>query len=92
MGQSSDPSRPVGSRRAISPTGLDRQVARLYHIGAHLMYGPPREPTASPGALWGGTIGPRLIGAPRFGRPTTPTGAAAATGTVIFFIETPLEA
>ena len=66
-GQSSDPSGLVGSRRAISgsdgfpsepcfgTTGPDgaRRIARLSRIGARLMYGPIREPTASPGALRG---------------------------------------
>ena len=64
-GQSSDPSGPVGSRRAISgsdgflsepcfgTTGPDRarRIARLSRIGARLMYGPIRDPTASPRAL-----------------------------------------
>ena len=69
-GQSSDPSGLVGSRRAISgsdrfpsepcfgTTGPDRarRIARLSRIGARLMYGPIRDPTASPRAL---PTGPR---------------------------------
>ena len=57
----------VGSRRTksvydgfssdpcFSAMGPDRarRIARLSHIGARLMYGPPGHATASPRALWG---------------------------------------
>ena len=70
-GQWSDPSGLVGSRRAISSsdgfpsepcfgtTGPDgcREIARLSHCGARLMYGPIRDPRASPWAS-GGSSGP----------------------------------
>ena len=65
MGQSSDPSGLVGSRRAMSgsdgfpsepcfgTTGPDgaRRIARLSCIGVRLMFGPIRDPPASPRAL-----------------------------------------
>ena len=47
-------------------TNKARRVARLSRIGAQLMYGPIREPTASPRAHHDGppaAVGPRLIGA-----------------------------